>query len=349
MSDILSYEALVTEFEEGLLTRLRGHRSVAPFLEMWVPDEDPVRSLLSMFEAAELAGERELTVEISAASLAGRDIQDVATMAAEFGSCTFEAALDGWRVHLVMKAGDDAFLSVASPFRERLKERVGRPLHSKSVQIATPEENLIELSSPTGALTLVVGPGRCILRASHSGADSAVTEAILDYLCDLIAGLPVEEAAHHGCHRLLARLRDGVAQQAVPGIVLPQNAGSAFAAPLALCQAIRPSWIASGQVWPEENFFADAPSLNWLGLSVEARAAAVQNILTEDGASSLVSIDPNLLGHPTRVVITLSETLSSDEKPSRVRKIERRLAEQLEPRLEVYVEELKDQSGIRRL
>jgi len=48
-------------------------------------------------------------------------------------------------------------------------------------------------------------------------------------------------------------------------------------------------------------------------------------------------------------VITLSETLSTDEKPSRVRKIERRLAEQLEPRLEVYVEELKDQSGIRRL
>jgi len=55
MTDTLVYEDLVEAFEHSLLHQLRGHGAAVPYLDTWVPDPDPVRSLLNMLEAAELA------------------------------------------------------------------------------------------------------------------------------------------------------------------------------------------------------------------------------------------------------------------------------------------------------
>ena len=69
MSEILPYEELVAEFNRKLLTQLRGHAADAEYLEMWVPDEDPVKSLVNMVEAASAYGQAELRVSIAEATL----------------------------------------------------------------------------------------------------------------------------------------------------------------------------------------------------------------------------------------------------------------------------------------
>ena len=61
----LNYETLVKAFEEALVTKLRGHGAEAEYLEMWVPDEDPVKSILNMVEAAEAFGRDEIAIEVS--------------------------------------------------------------------------------------------------------------------------------------------------------------------------------------------------------------------------------------------------------------------------------------------
>ena len=52
----LRYEELVSAYERALQTQLRGFRPAHEFLESWVHDADPARSILSMVEAAELGG-----------------------------------------------------------------------------------------------------------------------------------------------------------------------------------------------------------------------------------------------------------------------------------------------------
>ena len=69
MTEPLDYDHLVRDFEQSLLTQLRGHGASGGFLEMWVPDEDPVRGLTGLFDAAELAGEETVVVSISQATL----------------------------------------------------------------------------------------------------------------------------------------------------------------------------------------------------------------------------------------------------------------------------------------
>lgn len=56
MTEPIDYEALVESYNDRLLNQLRSHGVDHAFLEMWVPDEDPVNSILNMVEAAEAHG-----------------------------------------------------------------------------------------------------------------------------------------------------------------------------------------------------------------------------------------------------------------------------------------------------
>jgi hypothetical protein len=67
--DVLNYEALVANFESKLLTQLRSFGADAEYLEMWVPDQDPVKSILNMVEAAESFGQREVAIRVAAKTL----------------------------------------------------------------------------------------------------------------------------------------------------------------------------------------------------------------------------------------------------------------------------------------
>ncbi|MRG72628.1 hypothetical protein GH722_12740 [Alphaproteobacteria bacterium HT1-32] len=64
-TDILDYDALVQEFEDGLVNNLRRHGVGDDFLEMWVPDPDPVKGVLNMAEAAESFGLEQISMQVS--------------------------------------------------------------------------------------------------------------------------------------------------------------------------------------------------------------------------------------------------------------------------------------------
>jgi len=69
MEPVLAYEDLVEDFNRSLVTQLRRHGAEAEYLETWVPDEDPVKSIVNMVEAAGAYGRDELRVSVAAATL----------------------------------------------------------------------------------------------------------------------------------------------------------------------------------------------------------------------------------------------------------------------------------------
>ncbi len=52
----IDYEVLVAEYQSGMVDKLRSFGPAADFLELWVPDADPVESLAAMVDAAAAAG-----------------------------------------------------------------------------------------------------------------------------------------------------------------------------------------------------------------------------------------------------------------------------------------------------
>jgi hypothetical protein len=76
----IDYEELVESYNNRLLNQLRSHAIDHAFLEMWVPDEDPVTSILNMVEAAEAYGAEGFTLRL------GRE-----TLSAEVAAALIEA------------------------------------------------------------------------------------------------------------------------------------------------------------------------------------------------------------------------------------------------------------------
>lgn len=65
----INYEQLVESYEDRLLNQLRSHGVDLDFLEMWVPDEDPIASILNMVEAAGAFGTERFTLRVTADSV----------------------------------------------------------------------------------------------------------------------------------------------------------------------------------------------------------------------------------------------------------------------------------------
>lgn len=95
MTATLNYEVLVRAFEEALVTKLRGHGAEADYLEMWVPDEDPVKSILNMVEAAEAYGRDDIAIEVSAETLSERQLEELTAVLNAMGSAKVATTADG--------------------------------------------------------------------------------------------------------------------------------------------------------------------------------------------------------------------------------------------------------------
>src|SRR5437879_2475446 len=68
---ILDYDKLVEEYSANLDVTLRGFRPAEEMLDTWVPDDDPLRSLTSLVEAAQLCGTNSVAVRVGNKSLDG--------------------------------------------------------------------------------------------------------------------------------------------------------------------------------------------------------------------------------------------------------------------------------------
>jgi hypothetical protein len=94
MTRALDYDRLVRDFENSLVTTLRGHRAGEDYLDMWVPDEDPVKGILNMVEAAQAAGRRGIEISVLLTTLPASRHQELRRLVARLGSVELASATD---------------------------------------------------------------------------------------------------------------------------------------------------------------------------------------------------------------------------------------------------------------
>lgn len=355
MSDVLDYEALVAGFEHSLLTQLRGHSAAAPFLEGWVPDEDPVRGILNMLEAAEIAGEGTIALRVRHDTLPAGRLPEIQEFAEEFGRLTIAEEGDSWQLTITAIGFGQMLRPIAPAYRAALRERLGRLDHTGRLKQDSGSQQLLTIDQDGYTLSALIDTAtQLIADACHDGPNEPVTRAVLDYFCEVLAGLTVQEASDHAGHHLIVRLTAPDAPRPVPGIVLPDNADGIFRLPKALARSLLAQWRVVSGYAGRENEFTTAPDSPWARLSAPQRADAVAAAL-DDGSAipkdslQLVTMEPNILGHEVRAVIAFAETVAPEDKPGLARRAELHLKRALDPHIELYVEELKDQNVIRRL
>ncbi|WP_028466621.1 hypothetical protein [Nisaea denitrificans] len=96
----INYEELVESYENRLLNQLRSHGVDLEFLEMWVPDEDSVSSILNMAEAAGAFGVEGFVIRVNRETLPSARTADLKDALAPIADVTVEDHEDHCLVHI---------------------------------------------------------------------------------------------------------------------------------------------------------------------------------------------------------------------------------------------------------
>jgi len=376
----LDYDQLFTDYTTTLGTKLRGHGATQDYLELWVPDEDVVKSLIAMVDATLTAGRRSLALWLKPGLLTDESIARLRAQAASAGRLDIRARDGGHEVifdDLRTAAAIDAAATQAPAIdKERLgvadRSRPSYPLHPDLAAGAArltagfdhegeappvpAETRTTTVFDGAAHLTLAVqGDNLTVIAARHRDASSPELRAVLEIMCRESEGRPLADVAEHTVVRTIAALRQAAGgKRPVAGIMLAANAGTAVVAGHALVRR------AAAQLLPADqgiNFFETAPSSRWQAQDPAMRLAAcgtaIGRILGDLGLSGdsvePIAIERDLLGHDVRLLVRFGQAVEVARQAPLIRTLERRLKAEVEPKLQLYLEPRKDNNQLRRL
>ncbi len=220
----------------------------------------------------------------------------------------------------------------------------------------TPEQAELVYTAAENGLTLgvrVESTTRNLVReARHDGADDAVLVGIVDVFCQSIEGLPLREAADHGTIHALDRLREDRPTSVVAGILTPRSAGSAFGVCDRLIRRILADHETATKAKPTDNFWIPALSKAWRGQSADQRLATLQPLIEIFRTERQLEAEDFYLAEiekTQRIIVGFGPRIGVDKKPPLLREFERQIRKITGDRLEVYMEEMKDDNALRRL
>ncbi len=370
--DRLDYDRLVADYEAGLIDTLRGFGPAGDYLELWVPNEDVTASLINMVEAAKAAGRNGFSVRLGEATAKGLDrtaLRDALGQLADVALNEDNGALDldftALGKHRQSRPGNKATAPDRPKARARVVGKIVRreihtgpittigPTYSRAIEATSPrhegplDDADVSVSEDGVTLALGIDPSSHIIsRAAYEGATNPVQRGLLEAFCGLIEGLPVLEAADHGAIGLEFMLRQDVGVRPVPGVVTPQAADPAFSWVERLIRKALAAYRKKSGYGESKNEYDPLPSETWLSLSDAARReklrATISGLGYGPGDVTVAAIE-----YDVRVVVRFPD--SQRDKQRHMMTIERELKTQLDPRLELFLEELKDENVLRRL
>jgi hypothetical protein len=349
----LDYEQLVAQYQHDLSHLLRGHHSL-DFLEIWVPDENHVKSLLNMVEAAQSFGCDRLVVKIGAAIVRDLDAAVLLALLGSFGAATFESAEGGVQLE-VSGMGRPRFTSPA--YRREAERLYANMQHIRPLELSA-TDLLVRTTSDAVSLSVLAQADGTVTFAAHDGGSPDV-RAALDGMCAIMLGRPLQEAADHGVIRLESAMRDTSLPPPVPGIVNAEFAEPVFGLVQKLVRELHRSYSRLTESAARPNTFADAQRPSWLALSAEAQFKAVNDTV---GRCTLVQLNASAdevrgaddarvicIEKADRVLISFRESVLPWDRARLAMKIEAALQKSCDPTLQVFLFDLKDDNAARRL
>lgn len=349
---VLDYDKLVAAYNANLDVTLRGFRPAEEMLDTWVPDDDVVRSLSSLVEAAQLCGSESVHVRVARQTLGTRTASSLQEKLSTFGDVELAEQPDAVVFSISNLQETALFRSVRGCYQQKLRARYNDLVCRRPLRVS---EGQIPLRASEEGWTLawaVRTDAHEIVDAVFEGAARGPMAAVLDYLCGIVVGLPIVEARDHAVIKLEFALRDPHQRHPVPGILLPQNADPIFRLPARLVNRLFEDYLTSTGYRPGMNFFDPGPDPSWKALSETEREQRVARVLSDHHAS--LGVTPGQVQvveckHAYAVTVRFGDDLPIPRKRSLALSLERLVRQQCDGRLEVFCEEKKDLSKLRRL
>ncbi len=353
----LDYESLIDRYNDNLATVLRGFRPAEAYLDTWVPDSDPAKSVLNLFEAAADSGVASVALFLGPTTVRHLDLGRLMPSLAALGVPEVRYERDGLVLKVSMAGVTEEDLGMrwadaVSPFyRSALVVASSRRRHERWLDA---EAGLVRVEAQGEAVQLAILVDReshVVRRAVYWNATQPIERGLIEMLCDVIVDTPIQEVADHAVVFVEHALRDHTMPPPVSGIVLPANADPMFGNLESIVRRLVEHYNVATGNRRGSNCFQRPPSPAWCEIAPDARAARVQKVVdelvNEHGYGSGVRV--LRADESARVTVRFEESVRGALAQDRLRRLEIGLRARLEPTLQVYLEELKDRNVIRTL
>ncbi len=342
---VIDYHQLVKDYNENLNNDLRGFRPGPGFLQTWVHDCDPTKSILSILDAAVEAALDELEIQIDL---------DLAR------EINFSYLQEEIRKHGVIesKNTEQKLLLV---FRRKQNESIENKIAvacadsvNKSVENVCREGSLertnerLVLSSTDEKITLEceIDPSGIVLSARHRGA-SGTLRVILDRFCAVLENRSIQEGADHGGIRLESELRDPRIPPRVRGLSTPENSEPLLQGPILLARKIYQDFLSKTGQENKRNVWIDPLPEFWLNLDSSQRLVRVQNSMAR--FSEQLGLGPSQINvlsliNNTRAVLSFTQTPNCPSVAAKQIELEMLVRNDLGVPIELISESLEDRN-----
>ena len=390
----LDFSSILENYETSLVDQLRNFGLDGEIFETWVPDSDPMKSLVNLVDSTvESGAELVLDIRIKKEALSYIDMDKfrreinpyldvevttipdgLAIVIAGFGAMESSG---NYQTH--KNSGPDTILGVSVNKRKRISSQqsleeinhnaVASDSQTKDLYNLTPLKECVhrgKLSEIEGhCLTrgqhvgidlelLIQSDTHIIKKAAYSGTVSPQLRPMLEKFCELIEFLPILEASDHGVIMLEHQLRKLSAQNPVLGVVIPSAIDERFSQIEHVMRAAMEKYRQATGYTETWNSYDTGASNEWIEMSEEDKKVSINHCLrtgVKNFGFSPNDIEVTKIEYNVRVLVAFSGELAkpNNDKQMILLCLEKLLTEQLEPRLELYLEPIKDQSKLRRL
>lgn len=311
----LNFDKLISAYYENLNSKLRNFYTGPEFLDSWVHDENLNRSVLGIFESAQDNGVNELSLEVSESLSKDIDIPLLEQELKTLGSPVLERTNEGYRVSL---------RKTHPAYQKELAAREKKIQFEGTVSGGyTAKEGQLEISCS-------ISERQIIMDARHRGG-IGFFRPLLDTLCKVLVGRPLQEGQDHALVRVEALLRDPSIPPPVQGLVTFKNCDPAFRVLEALVRKL-------GPLSDKRNEWVDGIRPEWKELSFDEQKIKIQPLLEGTDLEVLE------IRHSTRVVLSGNAFRVSKYAGHELMLLERKAKELLEPNLEFVMESLEDKN-----
>ena len=391
---VIDLDKMIESYETDLVDKLRHFGLEADIFETWVPDSDPVKSILNLVDSAgEANSDVELEIRASttvldhaALSLLRKSLGDRIEVnpSSELDYVTILiSGISQLRLGALPALNENVdeeleqFQTVEQP-ADWQGEAIDSSFDLSNDEFVSSNTSIYDLDQPESLdhntsfedsddlitvegyhdglmLGLQVEPViHWIKKATFGGTVNSKFIPLLEKFCTLIEGIPIQDASDHGVGRLEFAVRGISGNRPVPGIVIPAAIDERLSVIQLLIRKSLTNYRQKVGYSQTENIFYPEPSEKWLHLSEAEKKAKLLTVLKrelEDFHVLPTEIDVLEIEYNVRVLVRFSGDLAepqTDKQPI-VMQLERAITEQIDPRLELYLELVRDQSKLRRL
>jgi dTDP-4-amino-4,6-dideoxygalactose transaminase len=336
----LDLDALTQEYIENLNVTLRGFKAAESFdfLQSWVPSDDPTDSLLDLVDLAREGSLGSLTVVLSSQTEGRVDWPRVEAAG------NFSKRELGGRTEVTFALGGPAAFTMHRCYHDGLARILKGVGHEQTLEPVAGRELLAALHEGRTLMALIDPGNGKVTRASFQGAASAEERGLLEALCSVMEGRPVQECADHAVICVEGLLRDPAQAPPVAGVVTPRNADWAFALPQRLVRAVLEQYRQRTGYRETRNFYDRPLSPRWAAMSEKDRAEAVAAML---GAQAAGQVDLVGMDGPRRAVVRFTAEMEGAARQTLLARLDTAVRRTVEPTLQLVAQVRSDTNILR--